>query len=77
MYELEATTHYDNSLGDGPHVGKRHNVILTNSPFGTRGAGGAPSRDNFLSVHQRKTRQLPMYSLVLAYVRTMVQALYV
>ena len=54
LHELEATVYYGDSLGEGPHLGKKFNVILTNPPFGTRGAGGAPSRDDFLVTTSNK-----------------------
>ena len=34
LHELEATIYYGDSLGEGPHVGKRYDIILTNPPFG-------------------------------------------
>jgi len=48
LHSIEPTIFFGDSLGEGPHVGQRCNVVLTNPPFGTKGAGGAPSRDDFL-----------------------------
>jgi len=48
LHEIEAEIYYGSSLDEGPHVGKRHNLILTNPPFGSSGAGGVPDRADFL-----------------------------
>ncbi len=48
LHSIEPTIFFGDSLGEGSHVGQRYNVVLSNPPFGTRGAGGAPSRDDFL-----------------------------
>ena len=48
LHEIEAEIYYGSSLDEGPHVSKRHNLILTNPPFGSSGAGGAPDRADFL-----------------------------
>jgi type I restriction enzyme M protein len=48
LHELEATIYYGDSIDYGPHVGKRYDIILTNPPFGTKGANQVPSRDDFL-----------------------------
>jgi len=48
LHLIEPKIFFGDSLGDGQHVSLRHNVILTNPPFGTKGAGGAPSRDDFI-----------------------------
>lgn len=47
LHELEATIFYGDSIGEGRHVGLRHDVILTNPPFG-KGVSGAPFRGDFL-----------------------------
>lgn len=65
LHELEATIYYGDSLGEGPHVGKRYNVILTNPPFGTRGAGGAPSRDDFLVTTSNKQLNFVQHAMTL------------
>ncbi len=65
LHELEATIYYGDSLGEGPHVGKRYNIILTNPPFGTRGAGGAPARDDFLVTTSNKQLNFVQHSMTL------------
>lgn len=56
LHEIEPIIYFGNSLGEGPHVSKRHNLILTNPPFGSGGAGGVPTRDDFL--FQTSNKQL-------------------
>ncbi len=46
LHGLEGDIHYGDSIAEGD-PGKRYNVILTNPPFGTKGAGEVPSRDDF------------------------------
>jgi type I restriction enzyme M protein len=48
LHELEPKIYFGDALGEGAHVNERYNVILTNPPFGTRGATGVPARDDFL-----------------------------
>jgi type I restriction enzyme M protein len=47
LHEIEADIYYGDSLAEGPHVSKRYDVVMTNPPFGTKGAGQAPERDDF------------------------------
>ncbi len=47
LHEIEAEIHYADSLAEGPHVGRRHDCVLTNPPFGTKGGGDVPVRDDF------------------------------
>jgi type I restriction enzyme M protein len=47
LHEIEADIYYGDSLAEGPHTSKRYDVVMTNPPFGTRGAGQAPVRDDF------------------------------
>lgn len=47
LHEIEADVYYGDSLEEGPHVAKRYDVVMTNPPFGTKGAGQAPVRDDF------------------------------
>lgn len=47
LHEIEADIYYGDSLAEGPHVSKRYDVVMTNPPFGTKGAGQAPNRDDF------------------------------
>lgn len=48
LHEIEPDLYLDNSLSQGPHAGKKYNLILTNPPFGSGGSGGVPTRDDFL-----------------------------
>jgi type I restriction enzyme M protein len=47
LHEIEAEIYYGDSLAEGPHTSKRYDVVMTNPPFGTRGAGQAPTREDF------------------------------
>ena len=47
LHEIEDGIFYGDALADGPHMAKRYDCIMTNPPFGTKGAGEAPSRDDF------------------------------
>jgi type I restriction enzyme M protein len=47
LHEIEAEIHYGDALADGPHMAKRYDCIMTNPPFGTKGAGEAPLREDF------------------------------
>jgi type I restriction enzyme M protein len=46
LHEIEADIRYGDSIAEGD-PGTRYNVILTNPPFGTKGAGEVPHRDDF------------------------------
>ena len=46
LHEIEGDIHYGDSIAEGD-PGRRYNVILTNPPFGTKGAGEVPNRDDF------------------------------
>lgn len=48
LHEIEAKIYSDSSLDEGPHVKKRYNLVLTNPPFGSSGAGGIADRADFL-----------------------------
>ncbi len=48
LHSIEPKIYFGDSLGEGFHVGQRYNVVLTNPPFGTKGSGSAPVRDDFL-----------------------------
>ena len=54
LHEFEPEIYYGSSLDEGPHVGKRHNLILTNPPFG--GGGDVPERGDFL--FQMKNKEM-------------------
>lgn len=45
LHGLEGDIRYGDSIAEGD-PGKRYNVVLTNPPFGTKGAGQVPSRDD-------------------------------
>jgi type I restriction enzyme M protein len=47
LHEIHADVYYGDSLGEGPHTSKRYDVVLTNPPFGSKGAGEAPDRADF------------------------------
>src|SRR3989442_10743111 len=47
LHEIEADVYFCDSLAEGPHTSKRFDVVMTNPPFGTKGAGQAPVRDDF------------------------------
>src|SRR2546427_1039225 len=47
LHEIEADIYYGDSLAEGPHTSKRYDIVMTNPPFGTKGAGQAPIRDDF------------------------------
>src|SRR3989454_2310608 len=47
LHEIEADVYFGDSLSEGPHTSKRYDVVMTNPPFGTKGAGQAPVRDDF------------------------------
>ncbi len=46
LHGLKPTIYLGDTI-DEPDRGERYNVILTNPPFGTKGAGQAPFRDDF------------------------------
>ncbi len=46
LHGIEVSIHYGDSIAEGD-PGTRYNVILTNPPFGTKGAGEVPNRDDF------------------------------
>lgn len=45
LHEIEGDIHYGDSIAEGDS--RRYNVILTNPPFGTKGAGEVPNRLDF------------------------------
>ncbi|WXG44286.1 MAG: N-6 DNA methylase [Promethearchaeati archaeon SRVP18_Atabeyarchaeia-1] len=47
LHEIEADIYYGDALAEGPHLSKRHDCIMTNPPFGTKGAGEIPVREDF------------------------------
>jgi type I restriction enzyme M protein len=47
LHEIEADIYYGDALGEGPHITKKYDCIMTNPPFGTKGAGESPTREDF------------------------------
>jgi type I restriction enzyme M protein len=47
LHEIETEIYYGDSLAEGPHTSKRYDIVMTNPPFGTKGAGQAPIREDF------------------------------
>ena len=68
LHEIEPKIYFGDSLGDGSHVSKRYNLILTNPPFGSSGAGGTPTRDDFL--FSTANKQLNFIQHVLTILKT-------
>lgn len=47
LHEIGAEIYYGDSLAEGPHAARRYDCVLTNPPFGTKGGGDVPVRDDF------------------------------
>jgi len=47
LHEIEAEIYYGDTLAEGPHTSKCYDCVLTNPPFGTKGAGDVPNREDF------------------------------
>jgi len=47
LHEIEVDIYYGDALAEGPHLEKKYDCIMTNPPFGTKGAGEAPLREDF------------------------------
>jgi type I restriction enzyme M protein len=47
LHEIEVDIYYGDALAEGPHLGKKYDCVMTNPPFGTKGAGEAPLREDF------------------------------
>ncbi|MBI3781319.1 MAG: SAM-dependent DNA methyltransferase [candidate division NC10 bacterium] len=47
LHEIDAKIYYGDSLAEGPHVDRRYDCVLTKPPFGTKGSGDVPVRDDF------------------------------
>jgi type I restriction enzyme M protein len=47
LHEIRADIYYGDSLAEGPHTSKRYDCVMTNPPFGNKGAGESPIRDDF------------------------------
>ena len=46
LHGINADIYYGDSLSEGPHVGRKHKIIITNPPFGIAG-GASPTRSDF------------------------------
>lgn len=62
LHEIEGDIRYGDSIAEGD--ARRYNVILTNPPFGVKGGGDVPNRDDFSVVTSNK--QLNFIQHVLA-----------
>lgn len=47
LHEIEADIYYGDALSEGPHAGKRYDIVMTNPPFGVKSGGEAPIRRDF------------------------------
>lgn len=47
LHEIEAQIFYCDALAEGPHIGRRYDCVMTNPPFGIKGSGDFPNRDDF------------------------------
>jgi len=54
LHEIVADIYYGDSLAEGPHASRRYDCVLTNPPFGTKGAGEVPNRDDFIVATSNK-----------------------
>lgn len=47
LHEIDDGIYFGDSLAEGPHSSKRYDIVMTNPPFGSKGAGESPLRDDF------------------------------
>jgi type I restriction enzyme M protein len=47
LHEIQVDIFFGDSLAEGPQTMKRYDCVLTNPPFGNKGAGEAPNREDF------------------------------
>jgi len=47
LHEIEADIYYGDALSEAQATPNRYNVVMTNPPFGTKGAGQVPIREDF------------------------------
>ena len=64
LHEIEGDIHYGDSIAEGD-AGRRYDVILTNPPFGTKGAGAAPERGDFTVATANKQLNFIQHVLVI------------
>jgi type I restriction enzyme M protein len=48
LHEIGAQIYYDDALSEGPHAGRRYDIVMTNPPFGVKSGGGVPVRKDFV-----------------------------
>jgi len=48
LHSIEPKIYFGDALGEGLHVKQSYNIVMTNPPFGSKGAGGASIRDDFI-----------------------------
>jgi type I restriction enzyme M protein len=48
LHEIEGDIYYGDTLSEGPHAGKKYDVVMTNPPFGVKSGGEAPVRSDFV-----------------------------
>lgn len=47
LHGIEADVYYGDSISEGPHIGKKYKVIMTNPPFGIKSGGVTAVRSDF------------------------------
>jgi len=47
LHGIQANVLYGDSIGEGPHIGKKYKVIMTNPPFGVKSGGVTATRGDF------------------------------
>ncbi len=47
LHEIQADIYFGDSLAEGPQSSRRYDCVMTNPPFGSKGAGESPIRDDF------------------------------
>ena len=47
LHGIEADVYYGDSISEGPHIGRRFKVIMTNPPFGIKSGGVTAIRSDF------------------------------
>lgn len=47
LHGINADIYYGDSLAEGPHTSRKHNIIMTNPPFGIKSGGNHSTRSDF------------------------------
>jgi type I restriction enzyme M protein len=47
LHEIQAEIFHQDALAPGSHLGRRYDCVMTNPPFGVKGAGEVPNREDF------------------------------